>query len=187
MSRCSSGKVRSLYISTDASVRPWKELLIQQHVSLCLLTGLFTHSLTHSLTHSMEQSPSWEANRFSASQEIPRILWNPKVHYRIHKCPPPLAVSWARSIQPMPSHPTSWRSILKLTSHLRLGLTSSLFLSGFPTETLYSLSLLCQCAICTYIGHGLQLPLRLDDNWPRCVGHTQVKQGATPTASIWPG
>ena len=25
----------------------------------------------------MEQSPSWEANRFSASQEIPRILWDP--------------------------------------------------------------------------------------------------------------
>jgi len=26
----------------------------------------------------MEQSPSWEANRFSASQEIPLILWNPE-------------------------------------------------------------------------------------------------------------
>ena len=44
------------------------------------------------LTYAMEQSPSWEANRFSASQEIPRILWNPKVHYRIHKCPSPFPI-----------------------------------------------------------------------------------------------
>ena len=40
----------------------------------------------------MEQSSSWEANWFSASQEIPLILWNPKVHCRIHKFPPPVPI-----------------------------------------------------------------------------------------------
>jgi len=37
------------------------------------------------LTYSMEQSPSWEANWSAASQEILRILRNPKVHHRTHK------------------------------------------------------------------------------------------------------
>jgi hypothetical protein len=40
----------------------------------------------------MEQSPSWEANSFSASQEISRILWNPDVDYRIHKSSPPVHI-----------------------------------------------------------------------------------------------
>jgi len=46
------------------------------------------------LTYSylMEQNPSWEANRFSASQEIPHILWNPKVHYCIRKFRPPVPI-----------------------------------------------------------------------------------------------
>ena len=51
-----------------------------------------TYLLTHLRTYSMDQSPCWEANRFAASQEIPRILWNPKVHYRIHKCPPAVPI-----------------------------------------------------------------------------------------------
>jgi len=52
----------------------------------------------------MVQSPSWEANWFAASQEIPHILRNPKVHYRTHKRLPPVSILG----QPNPVHiPTS--------------------------------------------------------------------------------
>jgi hypothetical protein len=81
----------------------------------------------------MEQSCSWEANRFSASQETPRILWNPNVRYRIHKCPPSI-LSWTKSIQSIPPHPTSWRSILILSTHLCLGLASGSFPQVSPPK-----------------------------------------------------
>ena len=45
-----------------------------------------------SKTNFIGQSPSWKANRFSATQEIPHILRNPKVYYCIHKCPPPVPI-----------------------------------------------------------------------------------------------
>ena len=41
-------------------------------------------------THSMVQSPSWAADWLAASQEIPRISRNSKVHYRTHKRTPPV-------------------------------------------------------------------------------------------------
>jgi hypothetical protein len=56
------------------------------------LSGIFLTFSGPLLTHSIEQSPSWEANRFSASQEIPRISWKPKVHNRIQKSLPPVRI-----------------------------------------------------------------------------------------------
>ena len=47
-----------------------------------------------------------------------------------------LSLSWASPIQTTYPHPTSWRSILILSTHLRLGLPSGLLPSGFPTKTL---------------------------------------------------
>ena len=56
------------------------------------------HHIT--ITYCMVQRPSWEANWFAASQEIPRISRNPKVHYRTHKRPPPVSILR----QPNPVH-----------------------------------------------------------------------------------
>ena len=49
-----------------------------------------------------------------------------------------LFLSWASPIQSTCPHPTSWRSILILSTHLHVGLPIGLFPSGFPTKTLYT-------------------------------------------------
>ena len=50
-----------------------------------------------------------------------------------------LSLSWASPIQSIYPHPTSWRSILILSTNLRLGLPSGLFPSGFPSKSLNTL------------------------------------------------
>ena len=49
-----------------------------------------------------------------------------------------LSLSWASPIQSTHPHPTSWRSILILSTHLCLGLLIGLVPYGFPGKTLYT-------------------------------------------------
>ena len=102
----------------------------------------------------MQQSHSWEANRFSASQEIPSILWNLKAHHRIYKCLPPVPILCQLNPVNVP-HPTSWRAITLLSSHLNLGLPSGLFPSGFRHyTTLYTPLLSPVRATCNAPSHS---------------------------------
>ena len=97
-------------------------------------TGLYnsTYLLTPWSRVLLEKLASLQlVKKFPAFYETQRFL-------TAHTSARHLSLSWASPIQSSYPNPTSWRSILILSSHLRLGLPSGLFPSGFHTSTLYT-------------------------------------------------
>ena len=101
-----------------------------------LLTYLPTYLLTYLLTPwcrvLLEQLPGLQlVKKFPAFHGIRRFI---TALTSVRQ----LSLSWASPIQSTCPHPTSWRSIPILSTHLRLDLPSGLLPSGFPTKTLYN-------------------------------------------------
>jgi hypothetical protein len=84
----------------------------------------------------MEQSPSWEADRFSQLTKKFPALYGTRRFFTVLTVPATCPYPELTPSSPHDPPPTSRKSILILSSHLRLGLPNGLFPSGFPTSTL---------------------------------------------------
>jgi len=110
--------------------RRWKMFSFLYVISLP--KGLFTYLLTPWSRVLLEKLTG-----SAASQEIPRIFGT-RSFITVLTSVRHLSLSWANSIQSPQPPPNSWRPILILSSHLRLGFPNGLFPSGFPARTLYN-------------------------------------------------
>ena len=108
-------------------MHPWAistEEVMTQHLSRLLLLTPWCSVLLEKLTglQLVKKFPFYGTRRFITALTSVRHL----------------SLPWASPIQSTYPHPTSWRSILILSTHLRLDLPSGLFPSSFPTKTLYA-------------------------------------------------
>jgi hypothetical protein len=113
---------------------PWLQAALRRHQGVLKITSQvsLTHLLTPRSTVLLEKLTG-----LKLVQEFP-AFYGTRKSITAFTSARQLSLSRSSSIQSIPPHPTSWRSILILFSHLRLGQPNGLFPSGFPTKTLYT-------------------------------------------------
>jgi hypothetical protein len=118
-------------------------LYIHIHVYIYIYMCVHTTS-----SNSMDLSLSWEATSRSPAKGFLNILYNPKVHYRVHKRPPLVPnPSQISPVQSIPPHRLS-QILYILFCDLRLGLSSGLFPSSLPTKIVYAFLFVIMRATC---------------------------------------
>ena len=126
---------RSLYNKSDAFKRINQTTMRQHNVKLYVL-----HLLTYLLTYLLTPWCRVLLAKLTGLQLVKKFpaFHGTRMFITALTSVRHLSLSWASPIQSIYQHPTSWRSILILSTHLRLDIPSGLFPSSFPTKTLYT-------------------------------------------------
>jgi len=120
-------------------------VVLGSHSILCTFPRFLTFILEVLVTHVSVAITAWcrvLLEKLTGLQLVKKFpaFYGTRRFMTAHSSVRHLSLSWASPIQSTYPPPTSWRSIQILSTHLRLGLPSGLFPSGFPTKTSYHIS-----------------------------------------------
>jgi len=117
------------YVRSIEKEKPYTNILTKLNIRE-RLGGVWVYP-----TDSMGRSP-WKVNRFSASQEIPRIIWNTVVCYHVYKCPPTV-----RNLSQISPVHVPLNHFLKISHNIILPFASGIFKCSlslrFPYQNLW--------------------------------------------------